>query len=195
MKFGSTSHGFPRLRTITAGSGAEADYVFDLMESPYAGYVDTIFDRIAKATTDSEKDYWKFYFRGFVGQLQNVNPFWRCIIVEKCNDLIKSLLRDDSIYWSTDSIVSESERNDILATGYKWKIKHNDIFKLKDRTTYQWGDELPKWNGAKKLAVEYYNMTHEKKFDLLTDEVPTEVGSKYMLNKNTIRIELNRGIL
>lgn len=191
MRYGSTSRGFARLRLFTE-VGTECDYVFDLMESPYKDWVKSIFEQLATETNEREQRKLKDKFRISVGLFQDKNPFWRCMIVEQCNDLIKGLLRDTSIYWSTDSIVSAVERKDILETDYTWKIKHQGTFKLKDRTTHQWNTETPKINGIGKLAVKYYNETHDVKFDILTDKIPEETGSIYVLNKNTFRLEINK---
>lgn len=190
--YGSTRHGFPRLHMVTE-KGVKCKWVFDLMPSPYIDWCNKIFRNLNIETDEKRREELKFKFRGNVGQLQNTNPFWRCVIVEKCNKLIKSLLRDDSIYWSTDSIISAVKRDDILKTPYKWKVKHSDSpFRLKTAFFYQWGDELPVVNGTLKLAIEYYNMTHDKKFNVLTDELPTEMGSRYVVNQDTFKVEINK---
>lgn len=193
--YGSTRHGFPRLHMVTK-VGVECEWVFDLMPSPYVDWVNRIFEQLDIETDEKKREELKFKFRGNVGQLQNTNPFWRCMIVEKCNRLIKSLLDDNSIYWSTDSIVSAVKRDDILKTPYKWKIKHNELpFRLKTKTYYQWGNEIPMINGKQKLVIEYYNMIHTAKFNILVDNIPNEVGSKYVINKETFRVELNKELI
>ncbi len=190
--YGSTRHGFPRLHMVTDNS-IECKWVFDLMPSPYVKFCDRIFKQLETETDEKKREELKFIFRGNVGQFQNTNPFWRCVVVEKCNRLIKSLLRDDSIYWSTDSIISATPRPDIMASGYKWKEKHTETpFRLKTKTFYQWGDEMPVVNGNQKLAIYYYNLTHESQFNVLKDELPKEIGSKYVINPDTFRVELNK---
>lgn len=193
IRYGCTMHGFPGLIMITT-VGAECDFVFDLMKSPYANWCDKIMKAIADETDKIKRDNLKNRFRIAVGQFQNHNPFWRAIIVEKCNKLINSLLDDNSIYWSTDSIVSSVKRDEeIMSTGYIWKVKNKDkLFKLhKSKLAYQWNNEIPIINGTKKLAIEYYNRTHEKPFDLLTDEMPTDIENKYYLDRNELKLKLN----
>lgn len=193
--FGSTSRGFPRLIAIDAGSNLECEFVFDLMESPYKAWVDNIMKQLETETDEIKRNELKNKFRLNVGQFQNINPFWRAMIVEKCNNLVQGLLRDDSIYWSTDSIISASKRDDIFKTGYKWTIKNQGLFKLKDKTSHQWDDKLPIINGPQKRAIKWYNDTHDKKFDLLTDKIPTEIDSLYVLNQELVRIEENKGVM
>lgn len=187
---GSTMKGLPKL-VMCEKKGIRCRWVFDLMDSPYKDKVDRIIAQLNKETDERKRANLKNKFRYFVGWLQNHNPFWRAYVVEKCNITIRSFLDEDSVYWSTDSIVSARRRPDIMASGYEWKVKNQGTFKLKERTSYQWNDCLPKVNGAKKLYIKGYNMTHEKKFDLLKDEAPVVCSSAYVFDGRAFEIIKN----
>jgi len=190
MKYGCSRNRFPRLNLVVE-PGIECDYVFEPMKSPYISWVEKNITKLNKAITKDEKDKIKDKFRIAVGCLQNTNPWWRATIVEKCNRLVKQLKDNNSIYWSTDSIISATERPDIINSKYVWQIKHKDIFKLKSRYTLQWGEEIPKINGVQKRYIEYYNMTHENKFDILKDTMPVAGGSLYVLDPAELKVKLN----
>lgn len=190
MKYGCSRNRFPRLNLVLE-PGVECDYVFEPMKSPYINWVEKNITKLNKAATKDEEDKIKDKFRIAVGCLQNTNPWWRATIVEKCNRLVKYFKNDSTIYWSTDSIISATERPDILNSKYIWQVKHSGIFKLANNFRIQWNDETPKVNGVYKRYIEYYNMTHEKKFDILTDTMPVAGGSLYVLDPAELKVKLN----
>lgn len=182
------------LLIVNPGAEVEADYVFKLMESPYIKWVDRLFQRCEKAQTKEEKDEVKSVYRFAVGDLQNINPFWRATIVQRCNKLIKYYMDENTIYCNTDSIVSSVRRYDIEAdTKYNWKLKRcGEKFKWrKAHIDYQWNDETPTLRGAKKRYIEYYNKTHEEKFDILKDKIPNELQHQYYLDRESFQIKEN----
>ena len=189
----STLYGFPRLIMYTK-PGAVCKWVFDLMDSPYKDWCDKIIAQLKVETDKQKRKDLKDRFRIAVGQLQNSNPFWRAYIVESCNILNRNLRDDNSIYWSTDSIVSATKRDDILQSGYDWTIKGPKTFKLKNRLDHQWNDEIPVISGIKKLYVESYNRTHDKPFDLLKDAMPTSNDSIYVFDKEAFKLVINKEI-
>lgn len=171
--------------------GKVCQYVFDLMDSPYVKWIDKVQKRIDKAETVNEKEEIKFIYRAAVGDLQNLNPFWRCIVVERCNQLVKSYIDDNTVYCNTDSLVSETPRDDILADPqFKWVLKRsNEVFKWQhNKENYQWNDEIPSYKGPKKRYIQYYNMKHDKPWDILTDPIPDNIKHKYNLNKQELKI-------
>ena len=189
----STLYGYPRLVMYTQ-PGAICKWVFDLMESPYREWCDKIIAQLKVETDKNKRDRLKNKFRIAVGQLQSSNPFWRAYIVESCNILNQKLRDNNSIYWSTDSIVSATKRDDILESGFNWSIKNQGTFKLKGRLDHQWNDEIPVVSGIKKLYIKSYNRTHAKPFDLIKDEMPTTNESVYMLDKEQFKIVYNKEI-
>lgn len=189
---GCTMMGYNQLR-MTTNPGVHCDWVFDLMESPYKQWCDKTFKELNKETDKDKREQLKDRFRISVGQLQHHNPFWRATIVEKCNHLISSLRSDDTIYWSTDSLVTKNMLN-LLDTGYLWKVKHSGEFKLKGRLNHQWGNEMPVISGIESLYVKWYNKTHNKPFDLLKDKMPQFNGSAYVFDKNQFKLIKNKEI-
>lgn len=182
------------LLLVNPGSECEADFVFKLMESPYIKWINRIFERCEKAQSKEEKDEIKSIYRFAVGDLQNINPFWRAMVVQRCNRLVKYYMDENTIYCNTDSIVSSVRRYDIESdTKYKWKLKRcGEVFKWrKSHIDYQWNDELPTLRGVKKRYIEYYNKTHDIKFDILKDKIPDDIEHKYYLDKNTLQIKEN----
>lgn len=172
----------------------ECDYVFDTMESPYIKWVNRIFERCDKATDDNAKTEIKSLYRFAVGDLQNINPFWRATIVGRCNELVKSYMNEDTVYCNTDSIVSTKRRLDLESDpNFNWKLKRvNEVFKWqKDKMNYQWNDELPVMRGPLKRYVEYYNKTHAIKWNILTDAIPDNLEHQYYLDRKDFRIKEN----
>ena len=188
--FGTTLEGFPRL-CATTKVGFMCTWAFDLMESPFKKFVEKIIDKLDKETDKVKRNKLKNYFRIAVGELQNHNPFIRATIVEKCNKLILSLLDDNSIYWSTDSIISAVKRDDILESGYDWQIKHSGTFRLGAHLEHQWNQEVPVINGILKRYIKWYNLTHEKPFILLENKIPELTGSYYILDRKNYQLIVN----
>ena len=80
-------------------------YVFRLIESPFKKFVQTYYDKKNKAKTKAERRKAKEYLNFCVGFLQNRDPFTRAQIVGLANDLILSLIDENTLYCNTDSIV------------------------------------------------------------------------------------------
>lgn len=190
-KLGFTIEGFPRLCMSTT-IGRTCDYVFDLMESPYIKWVNSIISKLKKETDPIRKNKWKNYFRITVGMFQKYNPFLRAIIVEKCNLMILSLRNDSTIYWSTDSIISATKRDDIINNGYEWKIKNQGVFRLGKHLEHQWNSDVPVISGIQKRYIKWYNLTHEKPFILLEDTIPYIKGNLYTIDKNNCQLIVNK---
>ena len=179
----------------TFNKGAICEFVFDLMPSPYTKWLDRLDDKIKKAKTKEEALEIKSLYRFAIGCLQHLNPFWRSIIVQRCNKLVESYKDEYTIYCNTDSLVSEKRRFDIeFDQEYNWTLKRsNEVFKWqKDRLNYQWNDEIPHYKGIYKRYIRYYNKTHDKNWDILTDPFPTEVKHKFTLDRGSLEIYENK---
>ena len=171
--------------------GKECQYVFDLMPSPYVRWVKRVHKQISKAKTREERLELKSKYRFAIGDLQNLNPFWRCTIVDRCNQLIEKYKDENTIYCNTDSLVSTVRRIDIEEDfEFDWKLKRqNQTFKWqKDKKNYQWNLELPKYKGNKKRYIEYYNMTHDERWVILKDEVPETRERRYTIDRRTLKL-------
>lgn len=169
---------------FTYREGAYCQWVFDLMpERPYEEWAIKKLNQLSSMPKGPEKDKIKNVPRYSVGQMQNHNPFIRCMVVETCTKLIKSLQDENTVYSNTDSIVSLTQRPDIENyTDYKFHTdsKHyNARFYMVqdgDGISYQWNDEMPKASGLKKRYIERYNREHNTKFILGADEMPVKLN-------------------
>lgn len=194
VKVGKNQVGFfgvgPEL-WCTFEEGRECQYVFDLMPSPYIKWVDRIEKMINKETDPHKKTELKSKYRFSIGDLQNLNPFWRGIIVERCNKLVGQYIDKHTIYCNTDGLVSETRRLDIEnSTEFNWVLKSQGrIFKWqKGKMNYQWDDEIPAYKGPSKRRIKYYNETHDKPWDILVNGLPKVIEHKYNLNKEELKI-------
>ena len=189
---------------ISAGSDLEmtlkvgdwAEWIFPLMESPYIEWVDKLNERIKKAKSKEEKLELKSVYRFAIGDLQNINPFWRATIVERCNQLVESYKDNWTIYCNTDSIVSAVRRPDIENDPqFKWKLKREgETFKWQKGTkNYQWNLEVPTIRGMYKRYVEQFNEQHpDKPWDILTDGYPENFDARFIIDRNTLQV-IDRG--
>ena len=114
-------------------------YVFRLIESPFKKFVQTYYDKKNKAKTKAERRKAKEYLNFCVGFLQNRDPFTRAQIVGLANDLILSLIDENTLYCNTDSIVCLKEREDLKLGDNigEWKIEHRGDFAYVG-FNYQW---------------------------------------------------------
>lgn len=157
-------------------------YVFPLMQSPFTKFVNTWYNKKKNAKNQAEKDKAKCVLNFCVGYMQLVNPFIRATIIGRCNDLIKSLMNEDTLYCNTDCIVSLKERND-LSIGNEigqFKIEHKGLFAYKG-LTYQWDYDLPSYRG---ICKSWFS----KGWDLLKDSIPNN-GNVYRFNKEIGKME------
>lgn len=101
-------------------------YIFPLMESPFKRFVEKWYDKKANSLPGSyEKIKAKGVLNYSVGQLQNVNPFLRATIIGRCNELVQSLITEDTLFCNTDSIVSRVPLDLKIGDGIgEWKIEH-----------------------------------------------------------------------
>ena len=164
--------------------GTYAQWVFDLTDDmPYKDWATKTLSKLSTMASGTEKDKIKNVPRYAVGQMQHHNPFIRCMVVDTCTKLIKSLMNEDTIYSNTDSIISLTRREDIENyTEYKFHTdsKHYNarfyMIQDGDSIIYQWNKEIPKASGLKKRYIERYNREHAEKFTLGTDEMPVKTN-------------------
>lgn len=110
-----------------------------------------------------------------IGCLQNKNPFIRAWIVGKCNEKIKSLIDEDTLFWNTDSIVSKRRREDIeqnIGDGLgQWKLEYTGVVAYSGNN-YQWNKEIPTYRGIPKSWF-------PEDYDILRDGVPANGNIEY----------------
>lgn len=139
-------------------------YVFKMLDhSPFTNFAHKWFDRKKQPKFKRKAKNVLVYS---VGYLQRKNPYLRAYIVGLCNDLIHSLIDENTIYCNTDSIVSLKERPDLtLGNGLgEWKIEHKGKFAY-NGFNYQWKDEEISYRGIPKSWF-------PKNFDITKDDLP-----------------------
>lgn len=172
---------------ITAGGdglkmvreGHPAEYIFNLMESPFKKFAETWYKRKCKPETKNKAKQMICYS---VGYLQRKNPFLRATVVGYSNELIKNLIDENTIYVNTDSIISTKPRPDLsIGTGLgQFKIEHEGMF-ARDGYNYQWNFEIPTYRGTPKTWF-------KEGWDILKDPLPKN-HNLYELNSITLQME------
>lgn len=167
--------------------GHIAQYVFKLIESPFKRFVEVWYNKKKAAKTVKDKTKAKGVLNYSIGYLQRVNPFIRAMVICQANEYIETLiyqdghLRDDVIYWNTDSIVCTHKLP--LTIGEElgqWKLQHTGSFALIN-STYQWGKDIPTHKG---VAKGWYKKRYPNGVDILTDSIPTKQDNIYYITDN-----------
>lgn len=155
--------------------GNYALYRFKALKSPFKAFVEYYYKLKHDAKTKNERKRAKDVLNMSVGYLQRINPFIRATIVSRANNLIKSLIDDNTLYCNTDSIVSLTPRHDLkIGTNIgEWKLEHKSKFKYRDYN-YQWDNELPTYRGIPKAWF-------KEGYNLLEDDIPI-CGNMYELD-------------
>lgn len=150
-------------------------FVFKLRPSPFKKFVEVYYKKKKNAKNKQERRKYKEYLNFCIGFLQNRDPYTRAQIVGLANDRIAALRDENTLYCSTDSIVSLVERPDLKLGDDigEWKIEHKGKFAYKG-FSYQWNDDKPSIRG--KLKSDFTD-----DFDLLTDDLPVN-HNKYIFN-------------
>lgn len=141
---GKNEIGFNNSGYATTEEGSYAEYIFPLIESPFKKYVDTYYNRKAKAADKVERNKWKQYLNIASGLLHRHNIFLRLAVLYYASTYIAQFIDEDTVYCNTDSIISVKKRTDIpLGTEIgKFKEEHiNEDFKYIDVGIYQWGNK------------------------------------------------------
>lgn len=155
--------------------GCFALYRFKAIKSPFKDFVEYYFTLKHNAKTKKERKRAKDILNMSVGYLQRINPFIRATIVSRANNLIKSLIDENTLYCNTDSIVSLKPREDLKIGSNigEWKLEHKGKFRYRDYN-YQWNNELPAYRGIPKAWF-------KEGYNLLEDDIPV-CGNNYELD-------------
>lgn len=174
----------PEQTELVAKFSGYSLYVFPLMESPFKRFVETWYKRKSEAKPNSkEKIKAKGVLNFAVGQMQNTNPFIRACIISRCNNLIKSIIDENTLFCNTDSIVSRVPLDLKIGTSVgEWKLEHEGEVAYRG-ANYQW------YGPEGKVSYRGIPKTWFKKdWDILKDPVPN-FGNVYKYNNNTHRLE------
>lgn len=161
-------------------------YVFPLMPSPFKKFVEVWYKKKAESLPNSrERAKAKNVLNFCIGQLQNKNPFLRATIIGRCNELIESLIDEDTLFCNTDSIVSRKPLDLKIGTGVgEWKLEHENEEVAYIGNTYQWGYGKPSYRG---IPGSWF----PKGWDLLKDEIP-KFGNVYKFeNMRLVKVHDN----
>ena len=156
-------------------------FTFKKMETPEGirRWVERHYEAKKNAKTKEEKLKEKQTLNYAVGMLQRKNPWLRAWVVASCNEYIKSLIDEDTLFYNTDSIVSKRKRDDLEQNIGKeigqWKLEHEGVVAYRGNT-YQWNNDKPTYRGVPKEDF-------SDDFDLLVDEKPKHTNPYYFNEK------------
>lgn len=174
--------------TVIFEAGIFCNIIFPEMESPFIKFATKYFDKKRYATDKEAKDKAKQTLNFCIGYMHRTNPFIRNCIVQRCNNKIKALIDENTLYCNTDCIVSKGRRFDLennLGNGLgQWKIEHQGDFAYKE-FSYQWNDAIPTYRGIPKKWFENFEKENGRFWDLLIDPLPTAEYNGYIWDEKT----------
>ena len=119
-----------------------------------------------------------------IGYCQRYNPFLRSYVVNNCNDAIKAIIDEKTLFWNTDAIFSRVRRPELeLGTeiGQFKEIHCNTLSYVGN--VYQINNEDPTYRGISKSWFKAFEKKNGRKYDLLKDyDVSIERINYYSLN-------------
>lgn len=165
--------------TLVSTRSGYSSFIFPAMESPFKAFVENWYKKKQNPETRAKA---KGVLNYSIGYLQRVNVFLRAAILTACNNHIRTLLNEDSIYSNTDSIVSLTPREDlIIGDGVgEWKKDNEGPFAFVG-FNYQWRDDPPAYRGVPKSWF-------RKGWDILKDELP-KTGNLYYLDHEKLKVK------
>ena len=156
-------------------------YVFPLIESPFKDFVKAWYKKkVSNPSGSKEREKAKEILNFSVGYLQKVNPFLRATIIGRCNELISSMIDENTLFCNTDSIVSLKPLDLKIGNGIgEWKLEHEGLVAYKGNN-YQWSDGSISFRGIPKHWF-------KKNWDILKDEIPRG-GNMYKFENMRLRL-------
>lgn len=174
--------------------GYMADVKFKLIDTPKR--LKEFFIRwynIKKNSTGNRKLEAKAMLNLPIGYCQRYNPFLRAYVVHSCNEVIKQLIDDDTLFWNTDAIFSLKRRPELeIGTdiGQFKEIKCDTLSYVGN--VYQINDEDPTYRGISKSWFKSFEKTYGRKYDLLKDfDKSISRINYYNLNWKELKLEVN----
>ena len=174
--------------------GFMADVKFKLMETPNK-LKDFLLKwyGIKKASTGNAKLEAKAMLNLPIGYCQRINPFLRSYVVSSCNEAIKRLIDDDTLFWNTDAIFSLKRRPELelgAEIGQFKEIRCDTLSYVGN--VYQINGEDPTYRGISKSWFKAFEKKYGRKYDLLKDyKVKVEKINYYNLNWEGMKLEVN----
>lgn len=173
--------------------GEVADIRFPLIDAPEGlkTFANKYYN-IKKNSTGQEKIDAKAMLNLSIGYCQRYNPFFRAYIVHMCNEKIRSLIDDNTLFWNTDAIFSKVKRTDLDIGDNIGQFKEIHCNTLRYiGNNYQIDDELPTYRGVPKKWFIAAEKKTGKKYNLLTDPLPPKENI-YKWNWQTLELEINK---
>lgn len=174
--------------------GYEADIKFPLMETPkkLKDFLIKWYNK-KKTATGNEKLEAKAMLNLPIGYCQRYNPFLRSYVVNSCNELIKGIIDDNTLFWNTDAIFSRVRRPELeigTEIGQFKEIKCDKLVYVGN--IYQINDEDPTYRGISKSWFKAFEREYNRKYDLLIDyNKSISRINYYNLNWNELKLEVN----
>ena len=180
------------LTLVKGGIGEAANIRFKLIDAPEGlKRFATKYYNIKKNSTGKEKEKAKDMLNLPIGYCQRYNPFFRAYIVNTCNEKIKSLIDENTLFWNTDAIFSKVRRTDLDIGDNIGQFKEIHCNTLRYiGNNYQVDNEIPSYRGVPKTWIEAYKKKSGKKYNLLTDPKP-EKHNIYNWNWQTLELEID----
>lgn len=176
-------------------TGNYADIKFKLKETPESlkNFINTWYNR-KNTTTGLEKIRAKAMLNLPIGYSQRFNPFLRAYVVHSCNEVIKNLIDENTLFWNTDAIFTKNKRLDLTIGTNIGDFKEIRCSKLTYiGNTYQINDEDPTYRGISKAWFKAFEKKYGRKYDLLKDHnKQIERINYWVLNWNKLRLEVNK---
>lgn len=169
-----------------------ANIIFPLMESPFKKFVAKWFS-IKKSDNKELAAKGKQMINFAVGYMQRTNPFIRNTIVNRCSELIESLIDEDTLYCNTDSLISKTKRDDIIIKDELgcFQIKHKGTFAYSGYN-YQWNKDVPTYRGIPKKWFDNFKKVNGRAWDILKDDIPGDECNQYIFDIEKLEIRRNK---
>lgn len=169
-------------------TGAEADVIFPLIESPYKDFVAKWYNIKKTAPKGSdERTKAKNILTFMVGLFQNHNPYLRAYVIHSCNRKIQKILDNNysvCCMWNTDAVYSTKPLDlDIGDNIGQFKLEYSGTFRQKGNNYQKVDKNETSYRGVLKMLF-------DNNWNILTDDLP-EYVLPYQWNKETLDIEKN----
>lgn len=174
--------------------GYKADIKFPLIETPKKlKYFLIRWYNKKKAASGNERLKAKAMLNLPIGYCQRYNPFLRSYVVNSCNEAIKNIIDENTLFWNTDAIFSKVRRPELEIGNEIGQFKEIKCDKLVYvGNIYQINDEDPTYRGISKSWFKAFEKKYGRKYDLLKDyDKQVSRINYYNLNWETLQLEIN----
>lgn len=175
--------------------GFMADIKFPLIDTPQKlkDFLIKWYNK-KKNATGNEKLEAKAMLNLPIGYCQRYNPFLRSYVVNSCNEVIKAIIDENTLFWNTDAIFSLKRRPELELGNEIGQFKeiHCDTLCYVGNV-YQINNEDPTYRGISKSWFKAFEKENGRKYNLLLDyDKPISRVNYYMLNWETLKLEVNK---